>query len=90
MIYRSESRTTDGQAVTGKGLLKGILVHAGVDAGSVAVYDGTSTAGRYLGSAAAAIALVDYRELPGTGVDFQVGLYLDVTGTTPLAVVYFT
>lgn len=89
--YRAAARTTDGQAVTAaRGILGGVLLTSGSDAATVAVYDGTSTSGVLLAKLALdAGNQTTGVELPGDGVVFDVGLFVDVSGTSPTAVVFY-
>lgn len=88
------ARTTDGQVMTGKGVLGGALLCAGSDAATAAYYDGTNTSGRLLAKLACAAATSTSWNAPGAdsgagGVPFETGLYVDLSGTSPAAVAYY-
>lgn len=85
---RAISRTSNGQIITGAGVLKGAGLCAGVDAATATFYDGTDNTGAVLGKLGAGIGLSAPETLPADGVAFMVGVYVEVTGTAPRVTAY--
>lgn len=88
------TRTTDGQLATApagsSGTLVGLRVYGGTDV-DVLVYDGTSTSGELIAALhanAVGEADLDFEEphMP----EFTNGLYVDLSGATPVVEVYCT
>lgn len=73
----------DGQVVTGEGKICGLCIVGGAAATQVALYDNTSATGDPICEGAAGInsssphiSFADFG-----GIDFSIGLYLDITTT---------
>lgn len=81
--------TTGAQTVTGAGTLLHIECIGGSAAGTVTVYDGTSTAGKMLVSlAGVAIGTTQICDL-GQGVVFNTGLFIVVSGAASQGIVHY-
>ncbi len=87
---RSVRLTADGQAVNYRTRVKAVYGLAGATAGSVKFYDGTSTSGELLldMDTPAGTANSFYLLLPGEGILFETGGYVDVTDITGVTVIY--
>lgn len=80
----------DGQAVAYRTRVKAIYGVAGSGAGSVKFYDGTSTADTLLINIDTPVGTGNnfYMMIPGEGVLFEKGVYVDVTGITGVTIYY--
>lgn len=87
---KSVRLTADGQAVGYRTRVKAIYGVAGAGVGSVKFYDGTSTAGDLLINidTPAGTGNAFWMMIPGEGVLFETGVYLDVTDITGVTIYY--
>ena len=85
IVYKTLGRTSSGQIITGKGVLKAIIMRSVSNAAVIDIYDGTSNAGTWLGGCTTVGGSeVAGLTLSGKGTQFDIGLYLDiVSGTVP-------
>lgn len=82
--------TADGQAVNYRARVKAVYGLAGASAGSVKFYDGTSVSGTLLLEidTPAGTANTFLLPIPGEGVLFTTGVYVDVTNITGVTIIY--
>ena len=87
---KSVRRTDDGQIVNARARVKAVYGLAGAGVGSVQFHDGTSTAGeiRLYMDTPAGTANTFFMLLPGEGILFETGVYVNVTDITSVTVVY--
>jgi hypothetical protein len=87
---KSVRLSADGQAVGYRVRVKSVYGLAGASAGSVKFYDGTSTSGELLleldtpaGTGNSFLSVI-----PGEGILFRTGVYVDVTNITGVTIYY--
>lgn len=87
---KSVRLTADGQAVNYRARVKAIYGVAGAGVGSVKFYDGTSTSGSLLIDidTPAGTGNAFWMMIPGEGVLFETGVYVDVTDITGVTIYY--
>jgi len=87
---KSVRLSADGQAVNYRTRVKAIYGLAGSTAGSVKFYDGTDTTGNLLIDidTPAGTGNNFYMMIPGEGVLFETGVYIDVTNITGVTIYY--
>ena len=87
---KSTRLTADGQAVASRARVKAVYGLAGASAGSVKFYDGTDATGPLLLEidTPAGTANTFLLPIPGEGVLFSTGVYVDVTNITGVTIVY--
>jgi hypothetical protein len=87
---KSVRLTADGQAVNYRTRVKAVYGLAGASAGSVKFYDGTGTTGELLldMDTPAGTGNNFYVLIPGEGILFRTGVYVDVTNITGVTVIY--
>ncbi len=87
---KSTRLTADGQAVAYRARVKTVYGLAGASAGSVKFYDGTDNTGSLLleVDTPAGTANTFLLPIPGEGVLFTTGVYVDVTNITGVTIVY--
>ena len=87
---KSTRLTADGQAVDYRARVKTVYGLAGASAGSVKFYDGTDNTGSLLleVDTPAGTANTFLLPIPGEGVLFTTGVYVDVTNITGVTIVY--
>lgn len=84
--------TADTLVLTGAGrFYGGRLSSSGANAVDVVVYDNTSAAGKVVGRGHSdAGESVEFGPPSNTNIPLQIGLYVDVTGTSPQVEIYYT
>lgn len=87
---KSVRLSADGQAVNYRVRVKAIYGVSGASAGSVKFYDGTSTSGELLIDIDTPVGTGNnfYMMIPGEGVLFRTGVYVDVTNITGVTIYY--
>lgn len=82
--------TADGQAVDYRVRVKAVYGLAGASVGSVKFYDGTDTAGELLLDldSPAGTGNSFFVIMPGEGILFRTGVYVDVTNITGVTIIY--
>lgn len=87
---KSVQLAADGQAVDTRTRVKAIYGVAGASVGSVKFYDGTSVAGDLLINVDTPAGTGNnfYMMIPGEGVLFRTGVYVDVTNITGVTIYY--
>jgi len=87
---KSVQLSADGQAVGFRTRVKAIYGVAGASVGSVKFYDGTSATGTPLINidTPAGTGNSFYMMIPGEGVLFETGVYVDVTTITGVTIYY--
>ena len=87
---KSTRLTADGQAVAYRARVKAVYGLAGASAGSVKFYNGTDNTGDLLLEidTPAGTANTFLLPIPGEGVLFTTGVYVDVTNITGVTIVY--
>jgi hypothetical protein len=87
---QSTRLTADGQAVDYRVRVKAVYGLAGASAGSVKFYDGTSVSGtlKLEIDTPAGTANTFLLPIPGEGILFATGVYVDVTNITGVTIVY--
>jgi len=87
---KSTRLTADGQAVASRTRVKTVYGLAGASAGSVKFYDGTDNTGPLLldVDTPAGTANTFLLPIPGEGILFTTGVYVDVTNITGVTIVY--
>lgn len=87
---KSVRLAADGQAVDYRTRVKAIYGVAGSGAGSVKFYDGTDTNGELLIDIDTPVGTGNnfYMMIPGEGVLFRTGVYVDVTNITGVTIYY--
>jgi hypothetical protein len=87
---KSVRLSADGQAVNSRVRVKAIYGVSGASAGSVKFYDGTSTSGELLIDIDTPVGTGNnfYMMIPGEGVLFRTGVYVDVTNITGVTIYY--
>lgn len=87
---KSTRLAADGQAVASRVRVKTVYGLAGASAGSVKFYDGTDNTGDLLleVDTPAGTANTFLLPIPGEGVLFNTGVYVDVTNITGVTIVY--
>lgn len=87
---KSVRLSADGQAVGYRVRVKAIYGVAGESAGSVKFYDGTDTSGELLIDIDTPVGTSNnfYMMVPGEGVLFRTGVYVDVTNITGVTIYY--
>ena len=87
---KSVRLAADGQAVNYRVRVKAIYGVSGASAGSVKFYDGTSTSGELLIDIDTPVGTGNnfYMMIPGEGVLFRTGVYVDVTNITGVTIYY--
>ena len=93
--YKPYAVSADGQVCVGRGVLVGAQLRAGSDYATLNLHDGTGTGDRLICVLGAkASDLPDRWNAPGAdageggGIAFERGLYANISGTNPNAVVY--
>ena len=81
-VMNFSAANAGAQLKTGKGVLNGITVNTGVAGASVALYDGTSTAGTKLGTFAATAQF----GATSLGIPFTTGLFVVVTNAPDVTI----
>ena len=87
---KSVQLSADGQAVGYRVRVKAIYGVAGASLGSVKFYDGTDTSGELLINidTPAGTGNAFWMMIPGEGVLFRTGVYVDVTNITGVTIYY--
>ena len=87
---KSVQLSADGQAVNYRTRVKAIYGVAGASVGSVKFHDGTGTSGPLLINidTPAGTGNNFYMMIPGEGVLFETGVYVDVTNITGVTIYY--
>jgi hypothetical protein len=87
---RSVRLSADGQAVNYRVRVKAIYGVSGASAGSVKFYNGTDTSGTLLIDIDTPVGTGNsfYMMIPGEGVLFETGVYVDVTNITGVTIYY--
>ena len=87
---KSVHLTSDGQAVGYRTRVKAVYGLAGATAGTVKLYDGTDATGELLLTmdTPAGTGNTFYTLIPGEGILFRTGVYVDVTSFTGVTVFY--
>ena len=87
---KSTRLTADGQAVAYRTRVKTVYGLAGASAGSVKFYNGTDNTGALLldVDTPAGTANTFLLPIPGEGILFTTGVYVDVTNITGVTIVY--
>jgi hypothetical protein len=87
---KSVQLSADGQAVNSRTRVKAIYGVAGAALGSVKFYDGTSTSDELLINidTPAGTGNSFYMMVPGEGVLFRTGVFVDVTNITGVTIYY--
>lgn len=75
------SASTNTQVKTGAGSLIGLTINTGEAGAQAVAYDGTSAAGRKLGTYS--LSAQGVLEFPGGGIPFTTGLFVVTSGATP-------
>lgn len=88
-LVKSKSTATSAAVLTEAGTLYGAVLTGGSDAATLIVYDNTNAASGTVLLKLAAAAGVSVAFTPDFAVAGNVGLYAAVTGTAPLATVYY-
>jgi len=89
-VVQSMRLTADGQAVDYRVRVKAVYGLAGASAGSVKFYDGTDATGalKLEIDTPAGTANTFLLPIPGEGILFATGVYVDVTNITGVTIVY--
>ena len=87
---KSVRLSADGQAVGYRTRVKAVYGLAGASVGSVKFYDGTDTTGELLLDldSPAGTANTFFVIMPGEGILFRTGVYVDLTNATGVTVIY--
>ena len=87
---KSVRLSADGQAVNYRVRVKAIYGVSGASAGSVKFYNGTDTSGTLLIDIDTPVGTGNnfYMMIPGEGVLFETGVYVDVTNITGVTIYY--
>ena len=82
--------TSDGQAVGYRTRVKAVYGLAGATAGTVKLYDGTDANGALLLTMDTPVGTGNtfYAMIPGEGILFKTGVYVDVTSFTGVTIFY--
>lgn len=79
--------TATGLARTGKTYVSGVVIAAGVDAATAVLNDSLDGTGGDKGAVNAVATASDNNNM--YGCEFETGVYVTLTGTSPIAYVYF-
>ena len=86
---QSTRLTVDGQAVNYRVRVKAVYGLAGASAGSVKFYNGTDATGTLLLEIDTPAGTANtFLPIPGEGILFTTGVYVDVTNITGVTIVY--